>query len=385
MTLRPQLAYLDEYGNTDLETSKEGASTYFIITAVIINKDDEKAIEGEAVDIQKQYFPNGEIKSNRVGRNDNRRIEVLNALKRLKFRFYALAIDKREINKNSGLIYKKSFLKFLNGQLYRKLYRTFPQIKVFADEVGSSEFMAGFCSYVEKKYIYDLFLRAEFQFSKSEEKPLIQVADFISGSLARVFDPQKISENAEEILSILNDKTISIDEWPPQIYLYHDAQKGISENVFDSTVREQSVYQAKLFLRRFMESEEEKVILQIETLKYLLYNLQFVNSKEYVTTAKIISMLDSDSSLDISEYYFRANIIARLRDEGVIIAASSKGYKIPSSVADIDDFLDHQNTIIQPMLERIQKVRESIRLASRGDLDIVDNEEFAYLKKVLDA
>jgi len=84
-----------------------------------------------------------------------------------------------------------------------------------------------------------------------------------------------------------------------------------------------------------------------------------------------------------SLHYFQTRVIAPLRDAGVIIASSTKGYKIPSCEQDLYDFVNHSNTIIQPLLSRIGKCRDRIRLATDGSIDILDREEYANLKQLL--
>ena len=55
-------------------------------------------------------------------------VQVLTTLNPLPFKFYAVVIDKREIRRDSGLVYKDSFYKFLSGLLYKKLFGAFPPI-----------------------------------------------------------------------------------------------------------------------------------------------------------------------------------------------------------------------------------------------------------------
>lgn len=83
-------------------------------------------------------------------------------------------------------------------------------------------------------------------------------------------------------------------------------------------------------------------------------------------------------------HYFRTRIIAKLRDEGVIIASSSKGYKIPSKVDELYDFINHGTTIILPLLDRLKKCRDNIKIGTDGKLDLFDNSEYKTLKEFFD-
>ena len=50
----------------------------------------------------------------------------------------------------------------------RKLYRTYTNLKISADEHGSKEFMEGFKRYVEENHIPNLFNESEFGFVDSK-------------------------------------------------------------------------------------------------------------------------------------------------------------------------------------------------------------------------
>jgi hypothetical protein len=79
-----------------------------------------------------------------------------------------------------------------------------------------------------------------------------------------------------------------------------------------------------------------------------------------------------------------SKVIAMLRNKGVIISSSTKGYKLPANEGDLYAFLKHNNSIIKPMIDRIKICRDSIKAATLNKLDILNKPEFEYLKKVLD-
>lgn len=380
---RSQIAYVDEYGDPNLETSKEGATTYYIITAVLVDAKELNQVEEKCDQVRKRYFQTGEMKSSSVGNDDPRRIKILTSLCEINARFYSIAIDKRKILEDGGLIYKRPFLKFLNGLLYRKLYRTFPQIRVLADEIGSSEFMQGFERYVKKRHIPDLFRHAEFGFADSKSEPILQAADFISGSLARIFDPKKVSGIGDEIMALLDRIAIAVDEWPPKMRFLRTMTAREDKSEFDAAVREQGLIQAHIFREENHGTKDEAISLQLEVVEYLLYHFKFLNAYGYVPTSRLLSVLGPGSSFPLTEHNFRSRVIAPLRDSGVIIASSSKGYKIPSCVSDVSDFIDHYYGMIHPMVDRIRKTRDQLLLATKNNFDIIDNEKYEYVRRLL--
>jgi len=108
-----------------------------------------------------------------------------------------------------------------------------------------------------------------------------------------------------------------------------------------------------------------------------------VNAEDYIPTSKLFPILERETPVPLEVRYFRSNVIGQLRDKGVIIASSAKGYKIPCCVNDIMDFVDLSHTMIHPMIERVRKTRNQLLLATKKDLDIVKNEKYEYLRKLL--
>ena len=69
--------------------------------------------------------------------------------------------------------------------------------------MGSKEFMKGFVDYVKRRHIPDLFNYSEFGFESSRSNLLIQLADFICGTVAKAFDNTVFSENGHRFLLLL--------------------------------------------------------------------------------------------------------------------------------------------------------------------------------------
>src|SRR5688572_13908097 len=161
------LAYLDEYGTNELDITKEGVSSHFLITGVLIEEAKQKELEPHLERIAKKHFQTGEMKSKNVGNNDARRLKILKDLATLDFHIYLLVVDKASVL-SEGLSYKKSFYKFINGLLYNDLYRLYPDLQLFTDEHGTVDYMHSFAKYVNKKHIPTLFTSATFQFLQSK-------------------------------------------------------------------------------------------------------------------------------------------------------------------------------------------------------------------------
>uniref|UniRef100_A0A6S6LXR1 Uncharacterized protein n=2 Tax=Citrifermentans bremense TaxID=60035 RepID=A0A6S6LXR1_9BACT len=64
--------------------------------------------------------------------------------------------------------------------------------------------------------------------------------------------------------------------------------------------------------------------------------------------------------------------------------SSTKGYKIPVCSMDSAKFVEHANTIVPPMLARLNRAREELKLVSLGELDILSGDGHQYLRSLLD-
>lgn len=97
-------AFVDESGNSDLETSKGGSSDLFIVYSVLVAEKDLGAAYAQAEALRKRYFQTGEIKSSNLKPKDSdRRARILNELADLPFKLYFTFVDKYLIHKDGGI------------------------------------------------------------------------------------------------------------------------------------------------------------------------------------------------------------------------------------------------------------------------------------------
>ena len=142
--------------------------------------------------------------------------------------------------------------------------------------------------------------------------------------------------------------------------------------------------QAVEFIERNKDAKSADTQAQIIVLDYLLF--RFINNdlRKYIPTKELQNQLSTAAFGGSSTQIFRNKIIAKLRDEGVIIASSSNGYKIPSKESELFDFINHGTTIIYPMIARLRKCRDLIKLGTANRLDLFERIENENLKSVLE-
>ncbi|WP_221392494.1 DUF3800 domain-containing protein [Dyadobacter sp. NIV53] len=387
MSMHNHVAFVDEWGNNGLDFTKKGrggvpVSTHFIVVALTMPKDDIVQAEEVLERVRKKYFSKGIIKSSTVGTDHKRRKLILEELLKAPFQIFALVVDKRQLV-SEGLRYKGSFYKFLHGLADRELFKIFPNLEMVASQRGTNTFMEGFIKYVHQTHIANLFNESSFGFVNNQDSLMVQAANFIAGTLARCYDETVITDQRQSFVDLLHPRLLTIKFWP-DVFEPYLVKTTSDEQHYDATLAELSVKLANDFLHRKAPSQTPHVIDQHTCLSYLVFHFRHINANRYISSFEIIEHIKARRGKAVSLHYFQTKVIAPLRDAGVLIASSSRGYKLPASEADLYDFVNHSNTIIEPMLSRIQKFRNQIRMATNGELDVLDREEYSMIRKVVD-
>lgn len=379
-----QFAFIDEYGNYGFDFSKSDVSRYFIIIAILVKEENLVTLEEELEGIRKFYFQTGEIKSSKVRINSKRRELIINKIKGLPFNLYGYIIDKKEIYDNSSLKHKKIFFKHLNNLLYKDLIKAFQSIEIYADEHGTKEFMDEFKKYILKKNQPNLFEEPYIDFKNSKSNVCLQLADFIAGTVGMEYENKTITSGESiSFLYPLKNKIININIWPPKFTnLTYDYSTLKQNQEFNEIITKQAINSIVKYIEDHEEIEEEIEGIRVQFLKILLTNF-FLEPYSYILTNEILEILNRSDSKRINQQQFRNNVVAKIRDSGVIIASSTKGYKIPVTEKDLLDYANVTNTQIIPMIDRIARCRSLILLATNNELDILEREEFTKLKNII--
>ena len=379
-------AYIDEYGAFGFKFEDPGCTASMILTAVLVDDKDVSDIEKAAEEISKKYFGDGEMKSKSIGKNHQRRMKIVNDIVKLPFKAYVFVIDKTKIFDNCGPRYKPTFYKFFNSKVYHELYTNFKDITIVADNVGGSEYIREFAAYVKHNVVTQLSLFDDHNFLMNDSKDnyVIQIADIISGSLAYNFDAKKkLKADGNDYLKLLkdNDKIVGIGEFPYSYDTYIVENQPADEN-FDPEIAATCYRRAQSFIQRNENNMDEDVKMQIITLKYLLF--RFANNKlrRFISTHELKSNLASRGFGQIDTLKFRTKVIGKLRDADVIISSNSKGYKIPATKAELYDYVNLEQSIIVPIINRLAKCRNLLYEGTEGRFDLFEREEYELLRKI---
>ncbi|CCH51587.1 hypothetical protein BN8_00517 [Fibrisoma limi BUZ 3] len=376
------IAYLDEWGNKGLDFTKKDVSTHFIVCALTLPREKLPEAEEHIEAVRKRFFQTGPIKSSGVGKSDTRRRQILTELMKAPFQLFALVVDKRRLW-SEGFTYAGSFYKYLHGLADKELYRLFQDLELVADQHGSDTFMEGFIRYVQARQIPPtIFNQSSFTFVNDKTNVLIQAADFVAGTLARCYDEMVMSDQRQAFTEIIRPKLLMLKYWP-EVFPELTVTPNVDDTRYNAELAQLSINLANDHLNK-RTGRAPQQIDQITCLHYLIFYFRYVDPMRYVSSRELMRHISERRGKVVTLHYFQTRVIAPLRDAGVLIASSSKGYKLPACEQDLYDYINHSNTIIQPLLSRIRKCRDQIRLATHGAVDVLDKEEYGSLKKILE-
>ncbi len=376
-------AFIDEFGNSDLNILSKGCTSHFIITAIIVDESNLIDLENEIEKIRQNNFQTGPIKSRTIGSNDDKRIKLLRDLAIIEFSVLAFIVNKKNIV-SEGLKFKQSFYKFLNSKVHDELIGTYPLLQITADNYGSPEFMAGFKDYVQKKHSLDLFNYNDFGFASSRSDLLIQLADFIGGTIARAFDDTVLSSRGNEFIQILSDR-MRVVEWPK--ITKHFEFNGMAteeENAFATAIGNAAIQSAEVYLDSNNDSNDPLSSLRRDCIKFLLFQFRYIGALKYASSHEIRRNISIGYKKLVSENSFRIGLIGHLRDSGVLISSSPHGYKLPCRIEDCQDFINKSSSTIIPMLKRINIFKNKVRMATNGQINILNKKGYELLAKILE-
>ncbi|MGN0809518.1 MAG: DUF3800 domain-containing protein [Christensenellales bacterium] len=361
-------AYIDESGSFGFDFTKEGTSSHYVVCAVIVDNANIPSIEKKVAEIRNTLFGGKEMKSSSIGSKHGRRAKVLTELLLLDFQLIVMIADKRKFYEDSPLTeYKTAFKKFLNRRLYDAMYLAYPKLKIIEDEYGTDEFQQGYRSYVqEHRPVCNIFNEYDFDYADSKNSSIVQIADIIAGSVMQhLLDP-----SAPDVLRIFQSRITDVVKFPDDYEIYRPSERPTEH---DNAIYQLACKCATDYINEHRDSEDEEVRLRSLFLRLLLYNVRMYSSSRYVHSGEIVQELSRLTKKRVTKDFLYRRIIAPLRDDGVLIASSAHGYKIPTRAADIATYVNQTASVVGPMLSRIGKCRSQIKKATNSQLDILDD------------
>lgn len=202
----------------------------------------------------------------------------------------------------------------------------------------------------------------------------------MAGTLGYIYDETKVNEHSEVFKEAIKPIISDLNFFPKE-YSFQEFEASNTDEDFDPLIAEACLLRISDFIEKESGTDQQK-IYQLNFLKLLLLFQRVYYKSRYISTKEIFRHLNQSQETPLQEEYFRTKVVGNLRDKGILISSSRKGYKVPTTTKDLESFIKHGNRIIFPMLNRIREVRNTIKLASGNKLDVLDG--FDELKKIMD-
>lgn len=379
--------FIDEFGNTSLNTSIEGTSSHFVYAALVLQESQIEMARKVRNEINDLYFKGSTIKSNRVPNDEkgfNKRLNILIKLKELDFKVFALVIDKAKAEVTTGGIeYKETFIKFFNKVFLKPLAKSFASYEVYADKTGWPEFQRSLHTYIEKNVLQrDLFNpdRTFRLVDDMHEEPLVQLADILAGSLGKIYCTSNSFDSVKSSLlfDLLHDR-LFVNFYPSGKVNYIGDVKG--DQSTDGAVQKIAVESAvEVLENRARLTDEAVVVLEYLLLMFKTSPSRMVESYEIVEKAKTFSPAFTSNNLK--------RCIQNLRDNGALIASiqGKSGYKLPDRVEDVVGFYNRNLNNIVLMINRIILCDSRLKQNGVNPIDILNmDKHFVTLKELIKA
>ena len=219
----------------------------------------------------------------------------------------------------------------------------------------------------------------DFDYVDSRDELLVQLADVVGGSIGHILTDIA----APNYLEMLKGKILAVEYFPNKNEPYWGTTNP-KDCKYNKDIYTLAIKCATDYIAKFEKAEDDEHRVRVAFLRYLLFQVNEVSPTQYISSNQILSAVREYTAQRITKNYLFRRIIAPLRDEGIIIASCSRGYKIPISVDDITTYLNQTHTIVSPMLHRVEVCRNLILQSTAGNLDILNDAAFARYKRYFD-
>jgi hypothetical protein len=354
------LAFIDETGDPNFN---EGASKYFILLAIVISSNELEKVELNVSNL-KQIHGLSELKSSKIA--ESTRKKIFNELRSIQPYIFSITVHKETLV-GDWFNYKETFYKYIHKRLHSKIYQFYDGIEVTLDRYGSSKYQESLKNYLLKELQLGLF-SPTVNIGSAKDNAFIQLSDFYAGTLRKSIKGDL--QYSEEYLNQLRN-TWKVDE-------IIDSKN----NVFTPQLSESNSSETDVFLKeakRYIDSHKHETPKK-RVLEYL-YFTALTEPNKFTYTAELLSYLRS-LNIVFGEEQFRNEIIASLRDDGIVIVGTRKGIKLPTRVSDFMEYIEFSVNLAFPVLKRLKKALNYLSI-KEPELDLLDrmDDEFKRVIK----
>lgn len=374
ISVADRTVFLDESGAFGFSAKSD---RYYVVAAVFLRDEDLPAAHDT---INRIKGARKELKSSKLKPEERRR--VLAGAASIPFVSYFLVVDKAEV-RSAGIKSSKSvFHKYLNALLLKYLdLSSNSDLAYRLDEHGRHTHMESFVKYMKQQLGGNPETPIDVGFVSSESEPCVQLADVLAGTMAKCIKGEE--GGYAEMLSGLGGKVLGVKHWPrDSTRIYTDPTLIPGE--YDDLIRATAFNIAVRYIDDNIDSADSVVRDRVRFLRVLQVHAESSRGASYMSSTQILENLNLVSISHVSRIALRNQIVGPLRDEGVIVVSTAFGYKMPTTMSEIYQFVEFFAGYIRPMLQRVSRLRERLRIASNGEFDVLDLDRYRDLQMALD-
>lgn len=260
--------------------------------------------------------------------------------------------------------------KYCQRKLLGAIHKYMDRVTVTCDTYGNADFMQSFEKYLDKHFPVTIFSEKEFKYSNPQQCPMLQISDFIGGSIRRAMQ----GDDDSQIVNIISHKVMHLEEWP----LTRKNKQETEDDEIDRSIASHS-FNKSIDL---IEMENDPVLK--ECYSYLAFDRygdgEFIFGDAILRHLKEKDLIDQTRDRD----WLMQKIIAPLRDKGGVIVSSRDGYKIPESREDVRKFAEFVQEKTDSYIDRYQKIRTSLFYGTETKYDMLDDSPLLkkYIKQI---
>ena len=383
--------FIDEFGTPALN-NKDGNTSHFIYVAIAINESEIENARNLLERIQNKYNQGKDIHATgSIGKNETKRINILETLNELKYRIYTLVIDKSKVD-GDGLKYKQIFIKFFQKIFIKDIISNIENYQIYFDETGYPKFRDSLMEFINNKVVVpDLFNHSSYEIKNDKDEKLIQIADIIANTCGLIFSDSHKDKNRENFYEKIKSK-MQISYFP-EIYNYYDILNNNDENYKENKLIIKCVLlSVKKFYENFCSGKynkipEQKINIYFGIIEYFVTEFK-INKYKIIKTYELKNYTNCNYGVNYNDHDMR-KIIQFLRDESILIVSplNNRGYKIPINENEAKESFNRTISNVEPMLRRVQIMNDKIANFTSNTINILNNEngEFQILRKLVDA
>lgn len=366
LSAEQKAVYLVEEG----DLCPAGPGQAFIACAVIVEPGDREALSEAIRAIRTQELGRAELMAEAV--EHGARFRILRALLTQPFQVLYVLVDKGQLYPQ-GCSDWKNIRRAATTTLFAMLQRTGEPLRIVFDGSFSGQFLPAFQNYVESQG-GQLFSPYQFAQEDRGNCNLLQLSRFVADMLL-LASKSGAPKHHSAYLNFLRDKIIGSALFPRPYEEYGRGANGIAQ---------WSIRAAVDYIREHENSNIPEELNRVIVVDRLLFQLQ-LDPQKYLGTAVLRELINNTSGYDYSDSQFRAQVIAPLRDAGLLISSSARGYKIPLTIEEVLSYSLHTLQMIYPMLERLAKCRSAVLEATNNECDILEQPEYEKIRAYFDA